>query len=134
MPVERVRLQVRKISGGVSLTPQGSTTGDDAVLYANVADTYPLIRLYGGQYFVFSFAAGNAMIIREELADLIKFEHSGTDCLVTSGLNNHDLYLAITGSGYVKFGTRTATGDVACNGHLDIKDSAGNVVKLMTTA
>jgi hypothetical protein len=32
------------------------------------------------------------------------------------------------------FGTHTGSGDVACNGSISIKDSAGNVRKLMTTA
>lgn len=36
--------------------------------------------------------------------------------------------------GTIKYGTRTATGDVVCNGYMTILDSANNTVKLMTTA
>ncbi|GAH58684.1 unnamed protein product, partial [marine sediment metagenome] len=35
---------------------------------------------------------------------------------------------------YVKFGTHVGTGDVVCNGHIVIEDSAGGARKLMTTA
>lgn len=45
-----------------------------------------------------------------------------------------DLFLGGKGAGFVRFGTYTATGDVACNGSVSIKDAAGNVRKLMTTA
>lgn len=49
-------------------------------------------------------------------------------------IDGGDITLTPSAGFHVKFGTRTATGDVACNGHHDIKDAAGNVVKLMTTA
>lgn len=45
-----------------------------------------------------------------------------------------DLFLACKNSGVVRFGTFTGTGDVACNGYITIKDQAGNIRKLMTTA
>ena len=51
-----------------------------------------------------------------------------------SVLDGGDLILSPAATFHVRFGTQTGTGDVACNGHLDIKDAAGNVVKLMTTA
>ncbi|MBP8282584.1 MAG: hypothetical protein KAX46_01500 [Chromatiaceae bacterium] len=44
-----------------------------------------------------------------------------------------DVYLAPK-AGYVRFGTKTSTGDVAVNGYITIKDAAGNLVKLATVA
>jgi len=42
--------------------------------------------------------------------------------------------LRLNPAGVLRFGTRTATGDAVSNGYVTIKDSAGNSVKLMTTA
>lgn len=47
---------------------------------------------------------------------------------------NIDLQLTPKGTGNVRFGTYSSTGDVACNGYITIKDAAGNTRKLMTTA
>ena len=47
---------------------------------------------------------------------------------------NIDVSLFPKGTGLVRYGTYTSTGDVACNGYIEIKDAAGNVRKLMTTA
>jgi hypothetical protein len=47
---------------------------------------------------------------------------------------NIDAWLRTKGTGLPMFGTHTGSGDVACNGSISIKDSAGNVRKLMTTA
>ena len=49
-------------------------------------------------------------------------------------LNNIDLRLLPHGTGLVRFGTKTATGDVAVDGYVTIKDAAGNTVKLATVA
>ena len=43
---------------------------------------------------------------------------------------NIDLALTPKGTGNVRFGTLTATSDVAITGFIEIKDSAGNVRKL----
>ncbi len=47
---------------------------------------------------------------------------------------NIDLQFTPKGTGLVRFGTHTGTGDTACNGYITIKDTAGNTRKLMTTA
>jgi hypothetical protein len=47
---------------------------------------------------------------------------------------DNDIYLKTNGLGRARFGTVVGTGDVACNGYLEIKDSAGNTVKLMKCA
>ena len=45
-----------------------------------------------------------------------------------------DVYIAPKGAGAVRFGTFAGTADVVCNGYITIKDAAGTVRKLMTTA
>jgi hypothetical protein len=49
-------------------------------------------------------------------------------------ITNFDIFLNAQGTGKIKFGTHTASGDVACNGSIAILDAAGNARKLMTTA
>ncbi len=45
-----------------------------------------------------------------------------------------DIWINTYGTGVVRFGTHTGSGDVACNGYITIKDDAGTTRKLMTTA
>jgi len=43
---------------------------------------------------------------------------------------NVDLFLNVKGSGALRFGTHSATSDVAITGFITIKDAAGNSRKL----
>ena len=45
-----------------------------------------------------------------------------------------DLRLSPKGSGYIRFGVFSASGDVAVNGYVTIKDASGNIRKLATVA
>jgi hypothetical protein len=109
----------------------GITANDDLYLYANTIDGYSAIQIIG---------AGNIMFLAEGNTDFygagVRYFTFYGDAAVgqISTILNQDIYLAPNGTGYVKFGVRTGTGDVFCNGHLDIKDALGNVVKLMTCA
>lgn len=47
---------------------------------------------------------------------------------------NIDILLSPKGTGRVRFGTHVGTGDVACNGYIEIKGADGIIRKLMTTA
>lgn len=47
---------------------------------------------------------------------------------------NIDLLLTPKGTGLVRYGTFTGSGDVVCNGSISIRDAAGTIRKLMTTA
>lgn len=62
------------------------------------------------------------------------FQTSGTDDSIIGQTTNNDLFLSPNGTGVLKFGTKTGTGDVAVDGYISIKDSAGNAVKLATVA
>jgi len=63
---------------------------------------------------------------------LITRNNSGAELMVS--VTNGDIMLTPDGTGKVKFGTKTGTGDVAVDGHVDIKDAAGAAVKLATVA
>ena len=52
------------------------------------------------------------------------------DLIAASGVTNGDIRLTPKGTGLVRFGTRTATSDVAITGYLEIKDSGGTTRKL----
>jgi len=86
--------------------------GPDATLFAamNVASSVNYLRVYPA-------ATGSAPGLQVE----------GTD-------TNADLRLLPKGSGVVRFGGWTASSDVAVNGYITIKDSAGNSRKLATIA
>ena len=53
----------------------------------------------------------------------VRFVATGTD-------SNIDVSVEPKGTGYVKFGTRTASADVAVTGYIEIKDSGGTVRRL----
>lgn len=60
---------------------------------------------------------------------------SGSSNVFAKGSDsNLDFFIIPKGTGRVKFGTHTGSGDVACNGYIEIKDASGVVRKLMTTA
>lgn len=63
--------------------------------------------------------------------DALRLNQGGT---AASILLDDDIALTPKAASYVKFGSYVATGDVACNGYIAIKDAAGNPRKLMTTA
>jgi hypothetical protein len=57
------------------------------------------------------------------------------DLRIINDANGSDIFLDPQGAAtYVKFGVKTGTGDVACDGYVSIKTAAGVVIKLMTTA
>lgn len=77
---------------------------------ANVASTVNYIGVFGG-------ATGNAPQI-----------------YATGANANIDLQLTPQGTGLVKFGVKTGTGDVAIDGYVSIKTAAGATIKLATVA
>lgn len=112
-----------------------STSGDAVEIYANTTDVIPLLRMTG--LGVIEYQCGIGSIIRYTDGTgtyIIDLSLSGTDAVLESKTNNNNLYLKTNGSGVVKFGTHTGSGDVACNGSISIKDAGGTTRKLMTTA
>jgi hypothetical protein len=126
-------LNVRKVAGGFSINPGGVTT-DDLAIYANAIDVAPVINLLGNNAIQFVSQTGASILFSDMAANRAAFGNSGTDYIIESLVDTHNLYLKTTGTGKLKFGTHTGSGDVACNGSIAILDSAGNARKVMTTA
>lgn len=131
------QLEVRKITGGWQLFPPTLTSTDDLTILANGTDTYPYITLLGNSGLTIATKAGTTVSLQSEatLGLTMYYDSGGNQFRISSKVSNKDLYLETTGSGVLKVpGTATATGDVAINGHYDIKDSTGATIKLATVA
>jgi hypothetical protein len=124
---------VRKVAGGYNIYPDGVTT-DDLTIYPNPVDSQASIVLNGASHLELHPASGGHVKFYSGTTEIARVYYSPDDMILEGVIANKNIYLKPNGTGLVKFGTRTATGDVACNGHLDILDAAGNTVKLMTTA
>ena len=77
---------------------------------------------------------GDTIRIGDTSADFLKIYDSATDAVFETAPANTNLYLNATGTGKVKFGTFTGSGDVAINGSISILDSGGSARKLATVA
>ena len=128
------QLQVRRVAGGDACYGNGVTT-DDLTIFANTTDAYPSIILEGaGDISIVGDGTGSKKINFKDRATTILKLYPNGYCCFENPVNNSDIYLKTTGSGVLRFGTFTASGDVACNGSIAIKDASGSAIKLMTTA
>lgn len=127
-------LMIDEATANYITTRGGLATNKGLVIIPNSADTYPKLTMLGNDTVYFNLKTGKELGVRIEGTDLFYIYMAVAGSSTLESKSGNDLYLKTAGGGYVKFGTTTGTGDVACNGHLDIKDSAGNVVKLMTCA
>lgn len=117
-------------SGSVNFPLLTGTSGTNVVFSANGAGANLDVSVKGkGTGFVF---IGN----NKQNYLRVNANASGTapQLLAEGEDTDIDLFLGGKGSGVVRFGTYTLTADVACNGYITIKDSAGTIRKLMTTA
>ena len=121
-------------AANVTTLEGGSVAGDDFKIKCNTLDDYPYINLTGADDIIVAHNAAKRFSLREAAAAYLEFYEAGTDDVIGGATTDNDLYLFPNGTGVVKFGVRTATGDVVSNGHVTTKDAAGNTVKLMTTA
>ena len=125
-------LDVQKVAGGWSVKPPGDTT-DDLFLYANRTDARARMILYGNNGVYVDLGSGTYYTIADAGTGFLGFYRS-TDAIIETLVADQHLYLKPNGTGKLKFGTHTGSGDVACNGSIAILDAAGNARKLMTTA
>lgn len=116
-------------AGNMTLYGGGHTT-DDLSLYANIADAYPYIKLFGTAGMRCHISLGFSLEVMEEATTVFQFYHDGSGAIVGSALDGHDLFLSTTGTGVVKFGTYTA-GLVVCTGTIAAKDAAGNATRIL---
>jgi hypothetical protein len=128
-------LEVRKVTGGYEVSPPLNASGDVLSIKANLTDAYPKIVMNGDTniYFV-----GNTIETFRFYNALSHFFTIGNDApnaytFLHSTVNGYDLYLVTTGAGVLRFGTYAAVPGVSA-GYITIKDSAGNLRKLMVQA
>jgi len=119
-------------AANVTTLEGGAVSGDILDIKASSADAYPVIKLTGAAGMGFYHAVGQGFQFFEGTDYYMIIRESG-DAKIAS-LANRNIFLEPNGTGYVKFGTVVGTGDVVCDGHVLIKDAAGNLVKLMKTA
>lgn len=122
-------------AGKWTLYPPGVGT-DDFYIYPNTVDVRPAIILYGAGNFDLYTATAYPIRVYDNATNVAQwvYEAANNQYKIISMVDAKDLYLATTGTGVLKFGTHTGSGDVVCNGSIAIKDAAGNARKLMTTA
>ena len=129
------QLEVRKISGGWGVYAPTGTTGDDLSIYPNTTDTYSSIVIYGATGGIkLQTVAGAYLSHFNAGSEVLRIYYSTPDQIIECPVDAKNIYLKTTGTGKVKFGTKTGTGDVAVDGYVSILDSAGNAVKLATVA
>ena len=126
-------LDIRKVAGGWSLSGTGATT-DDTTITANPTDAKPYIELLGGDTVNIYVNGGSTCAIVDGTAGgIVGFKFATPDSVIQS-YNNQNILLSPNGTGKVKFGTFTGSGDVAVNGSISILDSGGSARKLATVA
>lgn len=108
-----------------------STATSGAVAWALVNDDNGLYFLKAGKTLFQSNGVASAV---NGLLAFAGAAGSPPQLIAQGDDTNIDLMFTPKGSGVIKFGTFTGSGDVVCNGSITIKDAAGNTRKLMTTA
>ena len=122
-----------KVGVDTYLKPIG-VTGDVLNIYANSTDALPVINLTGNGNIALNLPTGGIVYMQESGNNFIKFQRTSPDAIITSMQANDNIAFVPNGTGKVKFGTFTGSGDVAVNGSISILDSSGNARKLATVA
>jgi len=125
-------LQYKNNSGVTELYGQ-IAAGSGLTLIANQTDTEPYLALSGSGTMTAKATNHYFRVGASLRASVSASSFTLTGISLATG-TNEDLYLNPNGTGVVKFGTKTGTGDVAVDGYVSIKDAAGNAVKLATVA
>ena len=130
------QLYVKKVGTTTSVYGLGNATGEILQILPNLVDTYPKLTFEGGGSLKLQPVGGGGAVYFYDGPDVIASTYlTGLDWTFTTGaLSNYNIFLNPNGTGKLKFGTHTGSGDVACNGSIAILDSGGNARKLMTTA
>ena len=126
-------LNVRKVAGGIAVDPGGAST-EDLTIYPNGADTVAHIKLNGLSSVELHPAAGAGVDIFDYVTQYGSIGYASPDMIITCIIADKNISLVPSGTGKVKFGTFTGSGDVAVNGSISILDSGGSARKLATVA
>lgn len=112
----------RRVGAGIQL--KSTDVASYPAIDLQDAGSIVLRALTGSGKVYVSLGAGHALAF---------YVNSGDGC-IDSVTADQNIFLKPNGSGLVKFGTKTGTGDTATDGYISILDSAGGAVKLATVA
>ncbi|MDX3883615.1 MAG: hypothetical protein QHC65_04275 [Sphingomonas sp.] len=135
-------LRVPYVPGGINyMVASGSISGNRVGLAARGQDSNVgvFIDVKGQdvvQFSAGSFARTTFRIVDTGGADRLEVSNTtNMPTLIADGASaNTDIRLSPKGTGRVRFGTWTSSGDAAVNGYIEVKDFAGNIRKLATIA
>ena len=128
-------LDVRRVNATNNSASGGSmTSGDVLRILANAIDAYPRIDLGGLDSIYMYFSNGKGIQMLDATGSSFLLFNWVTPDAQISSFTNYNIALLPQGTGKVKFGTFTGSGDVAVNGSISILDSGGSARKLATVA
>ena len=126
-------LLVNQIGTNTYVSPIGATT-TSLRLQANNVDTRPRLDMDGLGDVTLYLPNGTIFRLIDNTGNsFIECNWVTPDSRISTA-SNYNLFLNPNGTGKVKFGTFTGSGDVAVNGSIAILDSSGNARKLATVA
>jgi hypothetical protein len=110
----------------------GKSANDSLTLIANPTNTNKYIKIYGANNIelsasAFDFISTTGLRLYTD-ATITSID---TDIILTPVVNS-DVFLNPTGTGRVKFGTKTGHVDQAIDGYITMQDAAGNALYLAT--
>jgi hypothetical protein len=124
--VNRIRIYGNSASNRPAIEAEGSDTNIDINLLAKGTGRQ-LFANAGGTHFEVG-GASSAVVNRVRIAGADTAVHPN---IIAEGTDtNIDLGLTPKGTGLLRFGTRTASSDVAVTGYIEIKDSGGTIRRL----
>ena len=127
-------LDVRKVAANTTAVYGGNTAGDVLILYGSVPNATPRIEVNGNNPIYTYLPNGLPLYLIDSTGStFLTFKWTTPDAQISTA-TNYNLALLPDGTGKVKFGTFTGSGDVAVNGSISILDSSGNARKLATVA
>jgi len=125
------QLYVKHIAPLTQTYGLGVTT-DDLEIYANLVDTTPWIKLFGGAGIRNNVSSGYAFEITEGAGvNLYQLTHNAGDLEINGMVADHNLFLNPLGTGKVKFGTYVAGVKADSIGYIEVLDSGGTSRRLM---
>lgn len=123
------QLYVNKGTGLWDLRGLGATT-EDLVIYPNLVDTTS-IRINGnGSIYFTAGAAPSGLEFYNAATQRMVIAYVDPDLIIESKVADKNIYLKTAGTGTLKFGTFTGTGDLATNGYITVTDSGGTARRL----
>jgi hypothetical protein len=120
------------IAAVTSTLSGGGVAGDNLMIKANAAQSFPYVYLNGGASVHISATGGSKIYLREGHTDFLGFYENGTDEIIEGQTANNDLFLFPNGTGVLKWGTETTNAGSARGELIKMKTAAGTTVYLKT--